>query len=133
MSDPKDELSARFEERTPGTADEAEDTDTPGSAHDASHASNTDNTGGADGVDDAGDAGDAVEPDATRNRRQMPMYLPEDKIESMNRLYDRLDARSKLADEGGIEKHKDFMETVVAFALDHEAELADRLGLETDE
>lgn len=127
MSDPKDELSARFEERTPGTADEAEDTDTPGSTHDASHASNT---GRADGSDDADDAD---EPDATRNRRQMPMYLPEDKIESMNRLYDRLDARSKLADEGGIEKHKDFMETVVAFALDHEAELADRLGIKMDE
>lgn len=130
MSDPKDELSARFEERTPSKTDESDDTDGPNHTHDSGY---TSDTGATEGMDDSDEAGDTGEPDVTRNRRQMPMYLPENKIESMNRLYDRLDARSKLADEGGIEKHKDFMETVVALALDHEAELADRLGIETDE
>lgn len=47
----------------------------------------------------------------------------------MNGLYERLDGRSKVAGNGGIEKHADFMEEVVSLAVNNEEELADRLGL----
>jgi hypothetical protein len=60
------------------------------------------------------------------------MYLPDEKAESLNSLYEQLDGRSKVAGKGGIEKHADFMEALVDFAIEHEDELADRLGIEKD-
>jgi hypothetical protein len=57
------------------------------------------------------------------------MYLPESKADQLNDLYDRLDGQSKVAGDGGIEKHADFMETLVEFVIDHEDELADRLEI----
>ena len=60
------------------------------------------------------------------------MYLPDEKANLLNGLYERLDGRSKVAGDGGIEKHKDFMEEVVEFAVEHEDELAERLDIDHD-
>jgi dihydroorotate dehydrogenase len=59
------------------------------------------------------------------------MYLPDEKAAALNDLYERIDARSKIAGDGGIEKHADFMEQLVEFAIAHESELADQLGVES--
>lgn len=120
MTDPQDELGARFDDRTP-EEDNSQDTD---NASGTDNANNTGNTGNSPGPDASGDA--------TRNRRQVPMYLPESKANALNELYERLDGRSKVAGDGGIEKHKDFMEEVADFAVEHEDNLANRLGIETE-
>jgi hypothetical protein len=126
MTDPKDELGARFDERRVDT-ERDEDTD---------KTDNSDNTSYAGDSGDTGDAGSKPGPDrdetATRHRQQVPMYLPDEKVDELNKLYERLDGRSKVAGDGGIEKHADFMETLVSFAVDHEDELAARLGIEHD-
>ena len=91
---------------------------------------NSHNTGNSDTADNTSKPGPNPDPDSTRNRRQLAMYLPETKADQLNNLYDRLDGQSKIAGDGGIEKHADFMEALVEFAVDHEGELADRLGIE---
>jgi len=58
------------------------------------------------------------------------MYLPQSKANELNSLYERLDGRSKIAGDGGIEKHRDFMEELVDLAIEHEDELAERLDLD---
>ncbi|MDL0125153.1 hypothetical protein PNQ92_06975 [Halobacterium salinarum] len=60
------------------------------------------------------------------------MYLPDERADRLNSLYEQLDGRSKVAGEGGIEKHADFMEALVDFAIEHEDELADRLGIKKE-
>jgi len=60
------------------------------------------------------------------------MYLPDEKANRLNSLYEQLDGRSKVAGDGGIEKHADFMETLVDFAVEHEDELATRLGIKNE-
>ncbi|MCX2819826.1 hypothetical protein EGH25_10740 [Haladaptatus sp. F3-133] len=135
-------------------ADEPDDTDNPdntGNTNDVGVSDNSGDTGYSDDSDYSGDTGDADNTDktgnmsstdteskpgpnrdenATRHRRQVPMYLPDEKADALNGLYERLDGRSKVAGNGGIEKHADFMEEVVNLAVDNEAELADRLGLD---
>ena len=127
MTDPKDELGARFNERRADT-ERDKGTDQPSDTSNTSVTDNTDNTG------NTGDASNKPGPDrddsATRHRRQVPMYLPDAKADELNKLYERLDGRSKVAGDGGIEKHADFMEALVEFAVDHEDELVERLGIE---
>lgn len=127
MSDPKDELGARFDERRPGGTDDSDDAD---------NSNDTGNSGGSDNASNSGNTsskpGPEPDADATRNRRQVPMYLPDEKADLLNGLYERLDGRSKVAGDGGIEKHKDFMEEVVEFAVEHEDELAARLDIDSD-
>jgi len=129
MTDPKDELGARFDERRADT-DSDEETDQADSIDNTSVTDNTSNTGNTK------DTGNKPGPDrdesATRHRRQVPMYLPDAKADELNKLYERLDGRSKVAGDGGIEKHADFMVTLVEFAVEHEDELAQRLGIEQD-
>jgi len=55
------------------------------------------------------------------------MYLSDDRAEKLNNLYEQLDARSKIAGNEGIEKHRDFMTELVDFAIEHEDDLAERL------
>jgi hypothetical protein len=124
MSDPKDELGARFDERRPDTqaddnTDDSSDTNDPNNTGNTSNMSNTSNKPGPD-----------RDQTATRHRKQVPMYLPEQKAEELNKLYERLDGRSKIAGDGGIEKHADFMQTLVEFATEHEDRLAERLEIE---
>ena len=146
MTDPKEELGARFEDRRADSGDEesekssedkesdsmsqSDTTDNSDSTGTTSNSYNTSNSGSTGGSSGSGKPGPNPNPDSTRNRRQVPMYLPEAKAEQLNNLYDRLDGQSKVAGDGGIEKHADFMEALVEFAIDHEDELADRLGIE---
>jgi hypothetical protein len=126
MTDPKDELGARFDERR---ADTKKDEET-------AEPSDTNNTSDSHNTGNAGDASSKPGPDrdesATRHRRQVPMYLPDAKANEFDKLYERLDGRSKVAGEGGIEKHADFMMTLVEFAIEHEDELAERLGIDRE-
>jgi len=126
MTDPKDELGARFDERRADTKED-EGTDQPSGAHNTDVTVNSGNSG------NAGKTGSKPGPDrddsATRHRRQVPMYLPDEKAEELNKLYERLDGRSKVAGDGGIEKHADFMVTLVDLAVEHEDELAERLSI----
>lgn len=133
MSDPKDELGARFDDRRPASDNEAENmsqSDNMNNSSDSSEVDNTDNTSNSNNA--SCKPGPDPNPDSTRNRRQVPMYLPDEKAESLNSLYEQLDGRSKVAGEGGIEKHADFMEALVDFAIEHENELAGRLGIKKD-
>lgn len=124
MTDPKDELGARFDERRADT-EEDEGTDQPS---DAGNPGVTDNTG--DTGNTSSKPGPNRDDSATRHRRQVPMYLPDEKADELNKLYERLDGRSKVEGDGGIEKHADFMVTLVDLAVEHEDELAERLEIE---
>lgn len=127
MTDPKDELGQRFDERR---ADTERDEGTDQSS-DSDNTSVSDNTGNTGNVNEVGSKpGPDRDDSATRHRRQVPMYLPDAKADDLNKLYERLDGRSKVAGDGGIEKHADFMVTLVEFAVEHEDELAERLGIE---
>ena len=150
MTDPKDELGARFENRRAGGADTDDDgaestesgqvdhSDDASDTSTTSNMSNSDNTSNPNNSDDSNNTGSTSkpgpdpDPTSTRNRRQVPMYLPDEKADRINHLYDQLDGRSKVAGEGGIEKHADFMEELVDLATDHEDELAARLGIENE-
>lgn len=156
MTDPKDELGARFENRRAGGADtdndgaESTESDQVDHSDDASDTSNTsnmsnagntknsdnsdnsDNSNNSDNTGSTSKPGPDPDPTSTRNRRQVPMYLPDEKADRINQLYDQLDGRSKVAGQGGIEKHADFMEGLVDLATDHEDELAARLGIENE-
>lgn len=143
MTDPKEELGERFNDRRADSGDKESDesgddeagnnmshsdtTNNPNSTDITDNSYNTDNSGGSGNTSKPGPNPD---PDSTRNRRQLAMYLPESKAEQLNNLYDRLDGQSKIAGDGGIEKHADFMEALVGLAVEHEDELADRLGIE---
>ena len=132
MSDPQDELGARFDDRRPD-ADESGDTNDSGSPNNSDNSSasgDSYNTGNAGNVNNK--PGPDPDENATRHRRQIPMYLPDEKADSLNALYEQLDGRSKVAGNGGIEKHADFMEVLVEFVVEHEDELAARLGIDQE-
>jgi hypothetical protein len=141
MTDPKDELGARFDDRRADADDESDESsddeggdnmsqsNTADNSSSTGNTNNSHNTGDSSNTDSTGKPGPDPNPDSTRNRRQVPMYLPESKADQLNDLYDRLDGQSKVAGDGGIEKHADFMETLVEFAIDHEDELVDKLEL----
>ena len=150
MSDAKDELRARFDEQadTDKTSVDADDTgdsgdtDSSGNPSNTGNSNNSSNTSGSSSTSNSRSAETTTEPTATspgpskdatatRHRRQVPMYLPDEKAAALNDLYERIDARSKIAGDGGIEKHADFMEQLVEFAIAHESELADQLGVES--
>jgi len=128
MSDPaKDELGARFDEHRP-------DADTEDNMSNSSSTAQPDDSSSTDNTTNTGNAGNKPGPDpstdATRDRRQVPMYLPDETADALNGLYERLDGRSKVEGQGGIEKHADFMEELADLAIEHEDELASRLGIE---
>lgn len=136
MSDPKDELGQRFDDRRPDSDDKEENmsqsnnTRNSSVSDDSNVEDNSNNTGNSSNTSDK--PGPDPNPNSTRNRRQVPMYLPDEKADSLNSLYEQLDGRSKVAGEGGIEKHADFMEALVDFAIENEDELAARLGIKKD-
>lgn len=125
MTDPKDELGARFDDRRADKeSDGANNEDNMSNASNTSDTSDTHNTSNKPGPD--------PDENATRNRRQVPMYLPDEKADELNTLYETLDGRSKVAGDGAIEKHADFMEALVEFAVENEDELATRLEIDQD-
>ena len=136
MSDPKDELGARFDERRADKKkdDKTDDSNNQDNMSNTSSTDNTDNSHNTGGTSNSDNAGSKPGPDrdanATRHKRQVPMYLPDHKAAQLNDLYERLDGRSKVAGNGAIEKHADFMEALVEFAVEHEDDLASRLEVE---
>lgn len=136
MTDPKSELGARFEDRRPDDQNENEEDNEENlneteATDDMSDTQDPDNTGNAGNTGDTSNKpGPERDENATRHRSQVPMYLPEEKKSELNNLYSRLDGRSKVAGGDGIEKHADFMETLVDIAVDSEDEIAQRLGIE---
>ncbi len=120
MTDPKDELGERFDERRADTQKE-NNSGNSNNAGDSGISGNATSTGSKPGPD--------RDESATRHRRQVPMYLPDEKADELNKLYERLDGRSKVAGDGAIEKHADFMEVLVEFAVENEGELAERLEI----
>jgi hypothetical protein len=141
MSDPKDELGARFNERR-ADADQDEETNETSDTEKSGGPNNTNNTNKTNDPDSIGSTDNTNNTDntpgpdrdetATRHRRQVPMYLPDEKADKINTLYERLDGRSKIAGDGGIEKHADFMEALVDFAVEHEDELAASLDIDNN-
>lgn len=149
--DAEDTLNTQSDEHTSGTS-EASDAGNTQHTSATSDTDNTQHTANTSDVKDTGNThntGDASEasdtppsspskpgPDrdenATRHRKQVPMYLSGDAATAINQLYERLDGRSKVAGEGGIEKHADFMETLVEFAVENEDDLAARLQIDID-
>lgn len=136
MTDPKEELGERFNNRradshgnAPDESSDDERADNMSSSATTNNTDNSYNTRGADDTDNTSKPGPNPDPDSTRNRRQLAMYLPEPKADELNSLYNRLDGQSKIAGDDGIEKHADFMEALVELATDREDELADRLGI----
>lgn len=136
MSDPKDELGARFDDRRPDRDDKEENMSQSDNTHDSSVSDNPSKTDNSNNTSDSSNTsnkpGPNPNPNSTRNRRQVPMYLPDEKADNLNSLYEQLDGRSKVAGEGGIEKHADFMEALVDFAIENDDELAARLGIKKD-
>ncbi|NGM71575.1 hypothetical protein G6M89_21765 [Natronolimnobius sp. AArcel1] len=132
MSDPKDELGQRFEDRRPDSEDDPDPTANTSNTDNLNNPSNSDNTSSSREGGSSKKPGPDPSPDSTRNRRQVPMYLPDEQADQLNSLYEQLDGRSKVAGKGGIEKHADFMEAVVDFAIEHEEDLAARLDIEMD-
>ena len=133
MSDPKDELGQRFDDRRPDSDDTEENMSQSNNTHNSSVSDDSNVKDNSNNTSDSSNTSDKPGPDpnpnSTRNRRQVPMYLPDEKADSLNSLYEQLDGRSKVAGEGGIEKHADFMEALVDFAIENEDELAVRLGI----
>jgi len=146
MTDPKDELGARFNERradseddetnSPSGTDDIDNSDNTGNSDNTNNTNNSNNTDDSDNPNDSNNSsntgnkpGPNKDETATRHRRQVPMYLPDKKANELNKLYERLDGRSKVAGEGAIEKHADFMEALVEFVTDNEEDLAERLDI----
>lgn len=65
-----------------------------------------------------------------RNRKQVAMLVPKEQREALHDFYDELDARAKLAGEGGLKKHAEFYEELVDFVLDRREEFAKELEIE---
>jgi len=57
-------------------------------------------------------------------------YLPPEQAEAYHDFYEKLDARSKLADEGELKKNRDFNQGVIEFVLEHREEVREHLGLD---
>lgn len=100
MSDGKDELRNRFEERTPDSEepDDTEETDT------------TENTG------------HTRDTESTRSRSQYPMYLSEQLQDELDDTFKRFNAERTLDGKEEVEKHKDFLEGIVRAGLDQDWE-----------
>lgn len=127
-----DELRERFQEHTP--ADETDGSDGSSTAH---------NTDGADSSGDSPVAPSSSESDGTngasgsdespnvRDRPQMSMYLPPEVKSRVEDDYEKLDAKSKLADQGGLRKNDDFFVGMIEFALGEcREEFEEFLGIE---
>ncbi|MFA9517296.1 hypothetical protein ACERIT_08780 [Halopenitus sp. H-Gu1] len=110
LKDRQNALSERFAKHR-----DADPTDTTDTA-DTSTASDAGGAGDASDTDDAGDTGGSG--GSVRDRPQTAMYLPEELRERLLDVYEKLDARSKLDDDGEIEKHRHFYEGLVECALD---------------
>ena len=120
MSEKDSPLSDRFEGRKPDE-DNANDTNDSDNSNGSSVTSDSTNTGDADTTSDN---------DNVRERKQEAMYLRPEQRQELREFYEELDARSKLAGEGGLTKNDDFYEGLVSFVIDeNREEFKEFLGL----
>lgn len=121
MSDGRDELRDRFEDHLAEPSGSTEDTeDTDGSedtaeADDAGDAGETGHTGHTETAEGSGD-GDAS--DTTRSRSQYAMYLSESLQDELDETFEQFNAQRTLDGEPKVEKHRDFLESVVRAGLE---------------
>lgn len=110
-----EELSDRFSTRSrPKDAPDEDDGQDPDGGGDDPGTDHTRETSDQDGPPEGVDTGEA-----TRTRSQYAMYLPDGLQEELDGLYDQYNGQSLIDGEGGIEKHKDFLEGVIRAGLDH--------------
>lgn len=122
-----DELRDRFrshqsdEEEEDGQEDDADNSSSSSTAHNAqtsdgsdssSNASSSSSPSSSDGSGGSDSSGNV------RDRPQMSMYLPPDVKSRVEDDYEKLDAKSKLADQGGVRKNDDFFVGMIEFALE---------------
>lgn len=143
MSDQVDkgeELSDRFSTRSRPKEDpeDIESEDDVSDAQDTQDTDETDDLGDTGHTQDTDDQDDLDQTDTTdggdttRTRSQYAMYLPDALQEELDGLYDQYNGQSLIEGDGGIEKHKDFLEGVVRAGLDH-PELDDYVGVQRDQ
>lgn len=109
--DGQNELGKRFEDRVSPeslspSASDSSNTPTARESINSDSASNSDNS---DNPSNASSPGSDPDPNASRNRERIYMAVVSDRANALNGLYERFDARSKLAGQGGIEIHRDFL------------------------
>lgn len=106
--------------------DQASDTDHTLSESETGETNESSRTHGTDNASNTDQAEDASRT-PTRERDQVAMYLPPELKAEWNDLHKRLDAISKLNDNGPVAKNEDFAEEVVRFAVENRDEPARRL------
>ncbi|MFH5802153.1 hypothetical protein [Haladaptatus sp. CMAA 1911] len=137
--DSQNELGKRFEDRISpeppssssasdsSNASTTEEMNNPGLASETENASNSNNSGNPSNTGSS--PGPDPDPNASRNQERIYMAVGSDRADALNGMYERFDARSKLAGQGGIEKHRDFWAAAAELLIDSEDELADRLDI----
>lgn len=127
MSDSDNPLSERFEGHAPDSSDdETNETNNSYDTGDTDNASGSNETPDTSHSHESGGANDTV-----RERKQEAMYLRPEQREALRDFYEELDARSKLAGNGGLTKNDDFYEAFVTFVIDeHREEFKQYLGLD---
>lgn len=143
MSDrSQDELRKRFNRTDRSQKDDdssdTSDTSNPSKTDEMDETNKTDETDERSKTDGTRETGESQSQSSTdgeglKERKQVAMYLPVHQREELVDLYEKLDARSKLADNGGIEKNREFYEGLISFVLDHREEFAATLGVEVDD
>lgn len=127
-----DELRDRFRDHQPdeeegeddGGEDGADSSSSPPTSHNAQTSESSDgpsDTSGSSSPDSSGGSGVSGGSDSSgnvRDRPQMSMYLPPDVKSRVEDDYEKLDAKSKLADQGGVRKNDDFFVGMIEFALE---------------
>lgn len=131
--DGQNELGKRFEDRVssepPSSGSDSSNTSSTGESNNTSSASDSGNSNNSNNASSS--PGPDPDPNASRNRERIYMAVGSDRADSLNEMYEQFDARSKLAGQGGIEKHRDFWAAAAELLIDYEDELADRLDIPT--
>lgn len=121
MADDRSERLRRRRNRSNRRA--ARDGETAGGQRDGdADAAGSDGTGGADDPEDPEDADDGTEP-VKEERTGMYMYLPDDQLKEIKRLYNMLKAEYEFEFDEKFEKNRHFYPLVVRCGLEGLAEM----------
>jgi hypothetical protein len=121
MADDRSERLRRRRNRSNRRA--ARDGETVGGQRDGdADAAGSDGTGGADDPEDPEDADDGTEP-VKEERTGMYMYLPDDQLKEIKRLYNMLKAEYEFEFDEKFEKNRHFYPLVVRCGLEGLAEM----------
>jgi hypothetical protein len=121
MADDRSERLRRRRNRSNRRA--ARDGETAGGQRDGdADAAGSDGTGGADDPENPEDADDGTEP-VKEERTGMYMYLPDDQLKEIKRLYNMLKAEYEFEFDEKFEKNRHFYPLVVRCGLEGLAEM----------